>query len=130
MKRWLIILSIGSFITVASALLNGCRKNDSKKQPATILPFVVPSNFPQPVYNFNANPLTKEGVQLGQKLFYEGKIKPDPAEVADYAYMDMSEISSRLSDNPREFTIWFRIVYPRIQGWWEEQFEMVKRKIV
>lgn len=57
-------------------MLNACRKKDLKKGP-TIVAFTVPSNFPQPVYNFTANPLTKEGIQLGQKLFYEGKISRD-----------------------------------------------------
>lgn len=39
--------------------------------------FAVPPNFPQPVYNFTANPLTKEGIQLGQKLFYENRLSKD-----------------------------------------------------
>ena len=66
---------IGCVITIASVLI-ACRKSDRKRRPTTIA-FEVPSNFPQPVYNFTANPLTKEGVQLGQKLFYEGKISKD-----------------------------------------------------
>jgi cytochrome c peroxidase len=76
MKRWLIITSISFFITAASTLLTACKKTDHRKKPTSI-PFNVPSNFPQPVYDFNANPLTKEGVQLGQKLFYEEKISRD-----------------------------------------------------
>ena len=75
MKRWIIITIIGCVITIASVLI-ACRKSDRKRRPTTIA-FEVPSNFPQPVYNFTANPLTKEGVQLGQKLFYEGKISKD-----------------------------------------------------
>jgi cytochrome c peroxidase len=76
LKRWLIITSISCFITAASILLTACKKTDRKKGPTTIA-FTVPSNFPQPVHNFAANPLTKEGIQLGQKLFYEGKISRD-----------------------------------------------------
>lgn len=34
----------------------------------------LPSNFPQPVYDLKANPLTEKGVQLGKELFYEGKL--------------------------------------------------------
>lgn len=76
MKRWLIIVSLGCFITLVSILLTACKKTDRRKKPTTVA-FTVPTNFPQPVYNFSANPLTKEGIQLGQKLFYEGQISRD-----------------------------------------------------
>ncbi len=33
--------------------------------------FVKPANFPAPVYNFSNNAVTKEGFELGRKLFYE-----------------------------------------------------------
>ena len=30
-----------------------------------------PSSWPEPVYDFNDKPLTKEGIELGRKLFYD-----------------------------------------------------------
>ena len=33
--------------------------------------FSVPSNFPQPTYNFAKNPVTEAGFTLGKKLFYD-----------------------------------------------------------
>jgi len=33
--------------------------------------FQKPSNFPAPVYHFETNPVTKEGFELGRKLFYD-----------------------------------------------------------
>ena len=33
--------------------------------------FQKPSHFPQPVYHFSTNPVTKEGFELGRKLFYD-----------------------------------------------------------
>lgn len=33
--------------------------------------FQKPGNFPQPVYHFATNPVTKEGFELGRKLFYD-----------------------------------------------------------
>lgn len=33
--------------------------------------FDRPSNFPGPVYRFDSNPLTKDGFELGRKLFYD-----------------------------------------------------------
>jgi cytochrome c peroxidase len=40
-------------------------------------PFRVPKGFPPPVYNFEKNPLTKAGFELGRKLFYDGKLSID-----------------------------------------------------
>lgn len=33
--------------------------------------FKKPSNFPEPVYHFNTNTVTKDGFELGRKLFYD-----------------------------------------------------------
>jgi cytochrome c peroxidase len=43
----------------------------------TPFPFLVPKNFPQPVYRFQNNPRTKQGFELGRKLFYDGKLSRD-----------------------------------------------------
>ncbi|MFT3705632.1 MAG: cytochrome c peroxidase [Agriterribacter sp.] len=37
----------------------------------------IPKGFPPPVYTFKNNPLTKEGVELGRKLFYDGRLSQD-----------------------------------------------------
>lgn len=39
--------------------------------------FQKPVNFPAPVYHFNSNPVTKEGFELGRKLFYETLLSAD-----------------------------------------------------
>ncbi len=38
---------------------------------ATFTGFVQPSNFPAAVYHFDTNPVTKDGFELGRKLFYD-----------------------------------------------------------
>jgi cytochrome c peroxidase len=43
----------------------------------TPYPFKVPSGFPPPVYRFQNNPRTKQGFELGRKLFYDGKLSKD-----------------------------------------------------
>lgn len=43
----------------------------------TPFPFLVPRGFPTPVYRFQNNPRTKQGFELGRKLFYEGKLSKD-----------------------------------------------------
>lgn len=37
----------------------------------------IPEGFPSPVYTFKDNPLTKEGIALGRKLFYDGRLSRD-----------------------------------------------------
>ena len=39
--------------------------------------FQVPKGWPQPVYDFSKNPLTEEGIALGKKLFYDGRLSKD-----------------------------------------------------
>lgn len=46
----------------------------SKPKPVR---FVVPKGWPQPVYQFAENPLTEEGIALGRKLFYDGRLSKD-----------------------------------------------------
>ncbi len=44
---------------------------------STPFPFQVPKGFPPPVYRFDNNPRTREGFELGRKLFYDGKLSRD-----------------------------------------------------
>ena len=39
--------------------------------------FEVPIGWPKPHYNFNDNPLTEEGFQLGRNLFYDPILSKD-----------------------------------------------------
>jgi cytochrome c peroxidase len=43
----------------------------------TPFPFEVPKGFPPPVYRFVNNTRTKQGFELGRKLFYDGKLSRD-----------------------------------------------------
>jgi Cytochrome c peroxidase len=75
--RWTIITII-IFFVLGSILVNACKKsgdeNDSGPHP---LSFTVPAGFPAPVYQFEGNPLTEEGFELGRKLFYDGRLSKD-----------------------------------------------------
>jgi cytochrome c peroxidase len=46
-------------------------------QFTTPIYFEVPKGWPQPQYDFNKNPLTEEGFQLGRHLFYDPIISRD-----------------------------------------------------
>ena len=73
------ILKLVFVILMASMVLLACERDVAIPKEAT--PFevklIIPSNFPQPVYNFEDNPLTKAGFILGRKLFYDPKLSRD-----------------------------------------------------
>jgi cytochrome c peroxidase len=72
------LIAIFSFIILAFAFaysLGSCRKNNPNHLQTLQQP--IPENFPAPVYTFADNPLTKEGFELGRKLFYDGALSLD-----------------------------------------------------
>jgi cytochrome c peroxidase len=66
----LITIFISVFFLTGIAWVNA----GSKPTP---LKFEIPAGWPQPLYNFKNNPLTKEGFELGRKLFYDEKLSKD-----------------------------------------------------
>lgn len=45
---------------------------------------------------------------------YDGEIKPDPAEVSDFCFMSLDDIDHQLQVNPSQYTVWFKIAFPRV----------------
>jgi cytochrome c peroxidase len=52
-------------------------KNDPPRRPIEQSLFRQPASFGQPLYNFSQNPVTKEGFELGRKLFYDPILSVD-----------------------------------------------------
>lgn len=52
---------------------------------------------------------------------YEGAVQPNPEEVADYAYHPMESIHEQVNEHPAAFTAWFRIAFPLVEQWWQQQ---------
>jgi isopentenyl-diphosphate Delta-isomerase len=52
-----------------------------------------------------------------------GDIKPNPQEVAAYKYQTVSEIKMALQRHPSNFTTWFRLAFPTIEAWWQQQYQ-------
>ena len=77
-KTFLAILLLGILAVVISYSLGSCRKNNNSNN-LTLLDQEIPEGFPSPVYTFTDNPLTKEGFELGRKLFYDGRLSVDGA---------------------------------------------------
>lgn len=75
--KWRFIVIIFLVTLTGSLLINACRKGQEDVPGKTPLTFTVPDGFPSPIYNFNDNPLTEQGFQLGKMLFYDGRISKD-----------------------------------------------------
>jgi cytochrome c peroxidase len=75
-KTILTILSISCTVVLLSYALGSCKKNDNPNG-LTFLQQEIPAGFPEPEYHFTDNPLTKEGFELGRKLFYDGRLSVD-----------------------------------------------------
>jgi len=69
-------MSIRITIFIIGFLLGGIAWVNIGIKP-TPLQFIVPAGWPQPLYDFKKNPLTKEGFELGRKLFYDEKLSKD-----------------------------------------------------
>lgn len=75
--RWTrTIWALLATVAIASTAIHGCSKKDVAKAP-TPVPFDVPASFPKPVYDFAGNLLTREGIELGKRLFYDGILSRD-----------------------------------------------------
>ena len=56
--------------------LGSCGKQDNPND-LTLVQQEIPDGFPAPFYRFADNPLTKEGIELGRQLFYDGRLSLD-----------------------------------------------------
>jgi isopentenyl-diphosphate Delta-isomerase len=53
---------------------------------------------------------------------YEGEIKINPDEVNDHSFKSMRKIKQELQKNPRNYTAWFHIAFPKIEEWWDKYY--------
>lgn len=74
--KWRLIAIIFLITLHGSLFIHSCKKV-TEGEAATLIPFIYPDNYPAPVYNFDGNPVTREGFDLGRKLFYDGQLSID-----------------------------------------------------
>lgn len=75
-KSLLTISLLFSFAVLSSYLLGSCKK-DQNTDGLQLIEQEIPAGFPAPAYRFEDNPLSKEGFELGRKLFYDGRLSID-----------------------------------------------------
>lgn len=69
-----------AILPVALLVLPACKKNANDDLATTgpkPVKFEYPASWPAPLYSFTANPITEEGMALGRKLFYDGRLSKD-----------------------------------------------------
>lgn len=59
---------------------------------------------------------------------FDGEVKPVPEEVQAVDWKSMKEIELQLAQKPELYTTWFRIAFPKIKAWWEENIESFKER--
>ena len=64
---------LSACVLSGTLLLDSCKKPTEHLAPV-VLPFNVPPGFPPVVYDFQQQPVTQEGFELGRKLFYDGRL--------------------------------------------------------
>ena len=78
MRKACTILFMGLLLLVMLCTDSCSKAGTEHTANASALAFTVPAGFPSPVYKFEQNnPLTKEGFELGRKLFYDGILSKD-----------------------------------------------------
>lgn len=50
---------------------------------------------------------------------YDGFVIPNKDEVEDFSWMGMNEIEQNISQNPEQFTVWFKLIFPRMMEYVE-----------
>jgi cytochrome c peroxidase len=76
MRSVLTITLLFSFCIGITRFISSCKKDDPHSS-LTELDRIIPDGFPAPAYNFQDNPVTQEGFELGRKLFYDGRLSID-----------------------------------------------------
>jgi len=75
-RTFLYLSLIVSSVVLLSIIIGACKK-EQNIDGLTALQQEIPTGFPLPKYRFKDNPLTKEGFELGRKLFYDGRLSID-----------------------------------------------------
>lgn len=71
MRNSLLIISVLYCSVLSLSYILGSCKKDQNTDGLQKLQQEIPAGFPAPVYRFTDNPLSREGFELGRKLFYD-----------------------------------------------------------
>lgn len=49
--------------------------------------------------------------------YWDAPVFPSHEEVNDYCLLSLEEIRNSMTAHPQQFTVWFRIIFPRVEAW-------------
>ncbi|MCX8019822.1 MAG: cytochrome-c peroxidase [Chitinophagaceae bacterium] len=76
MRKFRILFLSAGIVFLLVIITLSCRR-EQKTKGLEPLAQSVPEGFPPPRYRFQDNPLTREGFELGRRLFYDGRLSID-----------------------------------------------------
>jgi isopentenyl-diphosphate delta-isomerase len=54
---------------------------------------------------------------------YNGTVAPNSEEVMDHSFKGLDDINESLLVHPDRYTAWFRLAFPKVKNWWEQQLD-------
>lgn len=75
-KTTITIFFLSAAVILFSYSLGSCKKEQNSKG-IELMQQDIPAGFPSPLHTFSDNPLSKEGFELGRKLFYDERLSID-----------------------------------------------------
>lgn len=71
-------ITLTVLLLLVIAIVNACKKTENQISTPTPFVFITPNGFPPPEsITFQNNPITLQGIELGRKLFYDGRLSKD-----------------------------------------------------
>jgi isopentenyl-diphosphate delta-isomerase, type 1 len=55
--------------------------------------------------------------------FFNDVPQPNGQEVQGWCYSSIKDLKEKIARNPNQFTSWFRIVFPKIEEWWNVNYK-------
>ncbi|MFD2919461.1 cytochrome-c peroxidase [Terrimonas rubra] len=77
MPRSITIIGIIVLLVTGLSILSASCRRTSWGKDLNRVQQSIPDGFPEPYYRYTDNPLSEEGIALGRKLFYEGRLSVD-----------------------------------------------------
>jgi len=50
---------------------------------------------------------------------YDDEVRPNHLEVANFVYQSIEEVEANLQSHPENYTVWFKIAFPKVVAWYQ-----------
>ncbi|GJQ62701.1 MAG: isopentenyl-diphosphate Delta-isomerase [Melioribacteraceae bacterium] len=57
---------------------------------------------------------------------YNGEVKPNPTEIADWKWISKSELNEELKSNPQNYTPWFKMEWEKLNSEYESKLKALR----